>query len=1160
MVTEATLLAAVTKLAEYLATAAGNHVLANQLKNGSNQRVFKSAVLNTLESYQRSNRAPLPVVDALLLTAGPLHHEKARVELAKLLDVAERPNVSQIAAIWQQAVSDGTADVDYHEETEHLLKILRDKLWNTDEFRSRVDSREIRALSERESPDEYKPELSNSFEGLYPSFYFPLNLGRLNRSVDGIQSRDEKCGDPLEFPLSWQEVSVTTDPPRYEREMADAVWTKIKNNMDGVFLILGEPGAGKSTLLQHWCSLANSETTRLIRLRNVGQLLFEGKTKYPTSLWLLDGWDELPRDQRKVERLNALQGFKIVTCRTAIYQGEFDSSLGGASVHYVMGMLAGEQRNFLCSLASAWRGSQHTQLIRSGLADADQFWAEHLWKSVQSHNNIKLLAGSPLLLTVLALISPPGSTKQLPKDRAAFYQIAYDHLCKSRHPTEMDSLAYGVALQLLVHAVGFSRVQRNAEIPRRAFDDAYGQLHDKDTRRFSVDDLLRVAITSGVLKDSFTHYEFLHLTFQEWCLAQYLQQAIQLPASVERYWDNPDYFEVLALQWCMSTSEEREASTRFLMGVGFRVRNVAGTSHTASGLRTMIHLWSQSSAQMEQDSEQLLNDVLRRCTASELLKIAIVSDDRCPSAILRALASDPHFDVRSRVARNPNTPLDVFVSLENEVARGVRFELARNPSTPAEMLTTLATSHDKNLRWAVARNRGTSAQVLTMLSNDDDAKVRARVAENLNSPVTILTDFSRDPDNEVRRRVAGNVNTPTETLSSLGNDDEASVRRIVATNPVTSVLVLKKLSIDPDNEVRWRVAQNPNTPAELLMSLARDQSNDVCQRVASNQNTSEATLTILIGGRDEDVCQRIVSNPSASAKILESLAIHTERKVRQAVASSPNTPETLLSSLAEDSDYRVRQRVASNRNTSGSLLTLLASDSHYEVRELVASSANTPALVLAALASDPEIGVRERVARNPNTLAEQLTLLSSDPSETIRRIVASKRNTPAEALKELSHDLDKEVRRSVANNMNTSLAALKSLAGDEHEEVRQCVASSSHASVEILAFLAADTNNNVRRTVAGNCKTRAQELILLAKDPGSDVRRTVAGNPNTPTIVLSSLADDPDYNVRLQVASNPNTVVKGLVMLARDSHEGVRWRVAENPNIPFELLSNDGRE
>ena len=118
----------------------------------------------------------------------------------------------------------------------------------------------------------------------------------------------------------------------------------------------------------------------------------------------------------------------------------------------------------------------------------------------------------------------------------------------------------------------------------------------------------------------------------------------------------------------------------------------------------------------------------------------------------------------------------VFEKLSEDKDWHVRTDVARNPNTPVNVLEKLSEDKDWYVRTNVARNPNTPVNILEKLSEDKDNYVRAEVARNLNTPVNILEKLSEDENEDVRTGAAINLNTPVNILKKLFEDEIFRVR------------------------------------------------------------------------------------------------------------------------------------------------------------------------------------------------------------------------------------------------------------------------------------------------------------------------------------------------------------------------------------------------
>ena len=72
-----------------------------------------------------------------------------------------------------------------------------------------------------------------------------------------------------------------------------------------------------------------------------------------------------------------------------------------------------------------------------------------------------------------------------------------------------------------------------------------------------------------------------------------------------------------------------------------------------------------------------------------------------------------------------------------------------------------------DMKWRVAKNPNTLKGILETLSTDENIGVRYEVAKNLNTPIKILKILSKDSDWYVKGYVSNNPNTPKEIAENI---------------------------------------------------------------------------------------------------------------------------------------------------------------------------------------------------------------------------------------------------------------------------------------------------------------------------------------------------------------------------------------------------------
>jgi hypothetical protein len=625
---------------------------------------------------------------------------------------------------------------------------------------------------ERAAADaEQKKAIYAGLRGLLPPFYYPLRLGRFTQYIGTDPGRDK----PLEFPISaWQEDSAHPREKVFERYKEDRLFEQWIGT-PGVYLVLGEPGSGKTTLLEEWRDRSREYTSKVadtvwspFRDYSAAALTRRSKRKSRKTLDLFDGWDEADVDVRAAfsEIVPTLKGVVVISCRTAVYNHEFDKLLTMNAPYYLMGIDKIEQKTFLKNLAEHWRTSNQTGLINLGFRQASYAWATDLWCGIHKKKTFSKLSGSPLLLTLLAFMHPPRTERhaELPESKLDFYEKAFYWLCKNRinldeHPNFLSE-AKGLLLAVVVKA------QLKADIPHEIFSDAHKTFKaQRAESQSSLRDLLSKLKQSGLIKHEVVSntYNFLHLTFQEWLLAEALKTQLGLLNAVERHWLRPEYSEVLSLLWEIRDidPDERILTTQYLVGQGC-VDISKDKPAVRSGLQMVLQLWALSGLSLKHHYPTVFEELSAKLPKSSKRRL-MAARFSLPDELLDLFAKDEFSLVRRNVASNTNTPASLLETLSKDDDDWVRGAVASNANTPAAVLETLAKDEDSSVRGYLAYNANTPRELLETLAQNEDSSVRKSIAYSSNTPTDLLETLAKDEDFFVRANVASN----TSTCSSL---------------------------------------------------------------------------------------------------------------------------------------------------------------------------------------------------------------------------------------------------------------------------------------------------------------------------------------------------------------------------------------------------------
>lgn len=274
---------------------------------------------------------------------------------------------------------------------------------------------------------------------------------------------------------------------------------------------------------------------------------------------------------------------------------------------------------------------------------------------------------------------------------------------------------------------------------------------------------------------------------------------------------------------------------------------------------------------------------------------------------LRELAFHASSDVRSKVAVNPATPVDLLLALARDPDPGVRTGVSENEHTPDEVILALADDPDKDVRFAVKplvkkikaaakKRKGLDSELdeaadpttpdetllrlaarahqLAVTDGKDPLPIYLAVASNPNaSALTLSTLISYAIHTDVGTKVLQEIETnPGRLVARLtGGEDEKNLDVMIASR-TSNVDTLRELAMSHDEEIRAGVASNPHTPVDLLEALARDPSSDVVGLIAAwaprlslatqmnlaQHKSSDVRHLLLLHTEDDDVLSLLI--------------------------------------------------------------------------------------------------------------------------------------------------------------------------------------------------------------------------------------------------------------------------------------------------------------
>ncbi|MBD2415645.1 hypothetical protein FACHB389_32810 [Nostoc calcicola FACHB-389] len=433
--------------------------------------------------------------------------------------------------------------------------------------------------------------VSSFFEAVGNQIYsklsgVPLLQGvALNRYREELKQKYEKLkisfrpDKPLKLKNIYVPLKVTGTG---DNELIDAFQAITKHRR---LMVKGSPGSGKTMLLKHialcyadgrWSTIFNkfqcipillelhrlSSSEKTIQehledafdrdgFKNAKHFVSESLDK-GRLLLLFDGLDEVNSDSRErvVNQIkNLLDKYLkcpvLITCRTAVYRGEFDEPV--EKTLEVAEFNDQQIRDFLVPWQSDMpEGKSVEQLIQT----------------LHDRPRIMDMARNPLMLTIIAYLYA-DTPVVLPRSRAEFYRVATDILLEQWHKERNQFEARVKKLILQNLALFFQDNANQQGQDRRSVDWI---TVESEVRRILPDLNLQPEIdTKPILKeiversglllaiDGGDRYQFAHLTLQEFFAASQLRD--NADGLISRFKADPDAWRETLKLWCGLASD-----------------------------------------------------------------------------------------------------------------------------------------------------------------------------------------------------------------------------------------------------------------------------------------------------------------------------------------------------------------------------------------------------------------------------------------------------------------------------------------------------------------------------------------------------------------------------------------------------------------------------
>ena len=178
----------------------------------------------------------------------------------------------------------------------------------------------------------------------------------------------------------------------------------------------------------------------------------------------------------------------------------------------------------------------------------------------------------------------------------------------------------------------------------------------------------------------------------------------------------------------------------------------------------------------------------------------------------------------------------------------VRTAVAKNPHTPVDVLVVLVADRHHLPRYGVAENPAPDAVQVALQAAD--SSVRVILAQRTDLDEGTYEVLMSDPDAEVRCSLVWSTHR-SDLIERLATDRHYNVRAAVPHRELCPDHVIETLSRDPDNRVRASVASTDRLTDEMILRLVHDRSANVRWHLLTHHVERRDIAEVLASDTDE---------------------------------------------------------------------------------------------------------------------------------------------------------------------------------------------------------------------------------------------------------------------------------------------------------------------
>ncbi len=219
--------------------------------------------------------------------------------------------------------------------------------------------------------------------------------------------------------------------------------------------------------------------------------------------------------------------------------------------------------------------------------------------------------------------------------------------------------------------------------------------------------------------------------------------------------------------------------------------------------------------------------MLKNLNKNEKIALAKNTTNR---ELLKILAKENDEDINFKLARNENTPLEVFDGLKFNYL----YRLALSENYSFKKYDELM--NDENFSNMNPIKQESIIKMFKMIDNKEDISIEQynifmnidyepllkKIASYEKTPAEILNKLYDLDTNKYDLSLAGNPNSPQNIIEKLAMKGDYFLYINLAGNPNCSQDILKAIAKVNDEYINVKLAENPNCPQDLLKEFSEE--------------------------------------------------------------------------------------------------------------------------------------------------------------------------------------------------------------------------------------------------------------------------------------------------------------------------------------------------